>query len=140
MKVIGSGWDREDFEKRFLPVIRGMMEDRGWIANSFAQIEFLAADIVVKARKFPEYEELLAKPVDFGIGNRVRRLRKLCEFGPLADHAEVILPLMDRMLELEETRHFFTHGFMSFHIQKDGRAVGMHFRRYLQPEKGTTRE
>jgi hypothetical protein len=136
MEVLGHGWERQDFETRFAPVISQMMEDRGWIMNCFAQIEFLAADIAVKARRFAEYAELLARPVDFGIGNRVKRLRQLCEFGPLAAHAEVILPLMDRVLELEETRHFFTHGFMSIHIQKDGKAMGMHLRRYVQPKKG----
>lgn len=136
MKVLGKGWDRADFEERFLPVIHRMIEDRGWILNSYAQLEFLAADLIVKSRKFREYKELLDKPVDFGIANRVARIQQLCQYGPLKQHADAILPLLDRVLKLEETRHYFTHGFMSVHIQRDGKAMAMHLRRYVPPKKG----
>jgi hypothetical protein len=134
MKVLGEGWDEADFHQRFAPIIDEMIAQRGWVINSYAQVEFLFADLIVKLRKFPECDD--GKPVAFGIDGRVRRLRQLCEIKPLASHAGNILPLLDRMLELEKTRHFFTHGFLSVHIQQDGKRMGMHMRRYVPPEKG----
>lgn len=135
-KVIEEGWDERDFHERFLPILEGMTRDRGWIVNSYAQLEFLAADLIVKCRSIEEYAELNAKALPFGIDNRIKRIQELCESGPMAKHADDLLPLMARLLELEETRHFFTHGFSSVHIQTDGSRMGLHIRRYVPPTKG----
>jgi hypothetical protein len=136
MNIVGHGWDEKDFRERFAPIIEQMTCDRGWIVNCYAQVEFLIADIIVKSRKFPEYQHLIAGPVPFGINRRSEVIRKLCESGPLHAHRDTVLPLVDRLLKLEETRHFFTHGFLSVHIERGGKRLGMHLRRYVPPKKG----
>lgn len=52
MKVVGHGWDMDEFHQRILPVLEKMTLERGWIINSYAQIEFVAADLIVKCRVF----------------------------------------------------------------------------------------
>jgi hypothetical protein len=136
MQIVGHGWDEADFHRRFVPVIHQMMADRAWIINSYAQVEYLAADLIVKSRRFPEYSDVLDKPVPFGIVARVQLLTKLCLFGPLAQYGGSLVPLLAHVLELEETRHFFTHGFLSVHIEENGRQMAMHLRRYVPPKKG----
>lgn len=134
--TVDRGWDERDFQERFLPILESMTRDRGWIINSYAQLEFLAADLIVKCRAFEDYAELNEKQLPFGIDGRIKRIQELCESGPLAKHAEDLLPLMDHLLELENTRHFFTHGFSSVHIQSDGSRMGLHMRRYVPPARG----
>ena len=71
MKVLGEGWPKDDFEARILPTIDQMTQERGWIINSYAQLEYLAADLVVKCRKFETYGALNRLPLPFGIDNRI---------------------------------------------------------------------
>lgn len=116
-------------------IIRGMTEDRGFVINSFAQIECLLADLIDQCRGFGDYAALNDKPIPFSAGNRVARVRELATSGPLAPHADRIEKLLTRFLEFEDLRHLFTHGFASFAHTPDGDA-GMYFIRYVPPPKG----
>jgi hypothetical protein len=135
MKVLEVGWEEKDLHERVLPIVEEMIAARGWITNSYAQVEFLLADIIVKCRQFRENEDLNNLQLPFGIDGRVNRIRDLCTRLPLNAHADNLLPLLDRLMELEDARHFFTHGFMSVHIEKGTGRVGMHLRRYVQPKR-----
>jgi hypothetical protein len=131
-----KSWDTEEFEQRIRPLIDQMMNQRAWIMNGYSQLEFLLADLIVKARRFDEYADLNKLQLPFGIDNRIDRVRQLLAFGPFHSFIDEVSPLMDRLLELEDTRHFFTHGFVQVHITKNGKELGLFFRRYTQPKKG----
>jgi hypothetical protein len=116
-------------------IIDTMTQDRGFIINSFAQVECLLADLIDQCRSQEAYEDLSGKPIPFGADNRVARVRELAKSGPLAPHAERLGALLDRFMEFENVRHLFTHGFASFAHTPDGDA-GMFFVRYVPPPKG----
>jgi hypothetical protein len=122
-------------EAEIKAVICEMTQDRGFIINSFAQIECLLADLIDQCRGLSDYEELNHKPIPFGADKRVARVRELAKSGPLATHSVCIERLLDRFMEFEDMRHLFTHGFASFEYTPTGDA-GMYFVRYVPPLKG----
>lgn len=114
-----------------IQAIEESAEHRGYIINSFAQVEFLLADFVVKCRRFAEYEEL-TRTLPYGVDKRVARVRRICAIqgAPVSPYADDIVPLLDRLRELEELRHFLSHGFCTFHFTPAG-DIGSMFRRFV---------
>ena len=127
----------EEIDSDLIATINAMTADRGWIINSYAQIEFLLADLIEKTSGFEEYAEWANKPLPFGIGNRVKHVTTLCQSGRLAPHAEALARIIADLLSIEESRHLYIHGFASFMFTPKGDRA-MHFRRYVPPEKGGT--
>jgi hypothetical protein len=124
-------------EQQIAEAIEAMTLDRGFIINSFAQIECRLADLIDQSQQFEDYAEINKQQLPFGVGGRVARVREMLRTGPFANHAGVLEKLLARFLEFEEVRHLFTHGFASFAFTPDG-DMGMYFTRYVPPEKGQT--
>lgn len=112
-------------------------EDRGWIVNSFAQVEFLLADLTLRCRRFPEYNDLTSR-LPYRLESRIRAVRGLCSTrGPLTPYAARIGVLLDRLEQAEDLRHFIVHGFSSVHIARLSDDVAIQFRRF-DPDKTDT--
>jgi hypothetical protein len=116
-------------------VIGEMTQDRGFIINSFAQIECLLADLIDQCGPLIHDETLKNKPIPFSANNRVARVRELAHSGPLAPYADRLETLLSRFMEFEDMRHLFAHGFASFTHTPEG-DCGMFFTRYVPPPKG----
>jgi hypothetical protein len=112
-----------------------MTMDRGFIINSFSQVECRLADLINQCSKIEEYKEIAEKPMPFGVSGRVARVRELVKFGPLALHSDVLEKLMRRFVEFEEVRHLLVHGYASFAYTVEG-DMGMQFVRFVPPLKG----
>ena len=121
-------------EEEIKAVMCAMTCDRGFIINSFSQVECLLADLIDQCRQFGEYEGL-TRVIPFSADNRVGAVRAMLYCGPLAPFAERIETVLARFMEFEDIRHLFTHGFASFHLTPKG-DCGMHFTRYVPPKKG----
>lgn len=115
-------------------IINDMTMDRGFVINSFAQIECLLADLIDQCRQFDAYTDL-TKVIPFSANNRVATVRSLLVAGPLEPFADQIVRLLTRFMEFEEIRHLFSHGFASVRHTPDG-DCGMFFTRYVPPKKG----
>jgi hypothetical protein len=85
---------------------------RGNIITSYAHIEFLLADICLKAWQLPDYTHL-ARAFPYKTDSRIRAVGALlgCE-GPLKQYREGVQPVLDKLLSYEERRHFIAHGLM----------------------------
>ncbi len=61
---------------------------RGWIANAYAQIEYLLDDLILRCRAFPEYDTETSNKLTRSTAKRVRRVRSmLARAGPLSPFA-----------------------------------------------------
>jgi hypothetical protein len=85
---------------------------RGNIITSYAHIEFLLADICLKAWQLPEYAHF-AGAFPYKTDSRIKAARALFEGeGPLKQYREGIQPALDELLDFEELRHFVAHGLL----------------------------
>jgi hypothetical protein len=85
---------------------------RGNIITSYAHIEFMLADICLKAWQMGQYQHL-AGTFPYKTDSRIRTVRTLFEVeGPLKQYREGIQPALDKLLSFEELRHFVAHGLL----------------------------
>lgn len=115
-----------------------MQAHRGWIVNSFAQVEFMMADMVVRCRAFPEYAEL-SETLPYRLDTRVQRFEEIVEApGPLEEYREELRKIVADFRESEPRRQFLVHGFASFNHTPHG-DMAMRFDRYMpsrdEPER-----
>jgi hypothetical protein len=105
---------------------------RGAYIGSYAQVEFLLADICVKAWELPAYKHLRAK-FPYRAGSRVKAANALfgCA-GPFAEYREEVRGLFDELLRFEEFRDFLAHGLLRIDTKRND--FSLHFRMY-KPEK-----
>jgi hypothetical protein len=83
---------------------------RGQIITSYAHIEFLLADICLKAWPRSEYSHL-ATAFPYKTDSRIKAVRALFECnGPLKAYYKGVQPALDKLLDFEELRHFVAHG------------------------------
>jgi len=122
-------------ERDVTSAIAKFNSDRGWIINSFSQIECRLADLIIQCQGIADYEELNQLPLPMGVGSRITRVRELMKSGPLSAHAAPLEKLLSRLEEFEELRHLMTHGYAAFHFTPDG-DMGMAFMRFVPPKKG----
>lgn len=115
---------------------------RGWIVNSFAQVEFLLGDLILRCREFPAYEEH-TRTLPHGASDRIARVRTILNrSGPLDPDANDILAILDHLAAQQDTRNLLVHGFatalhtsseeMGFHFQKFHRQPGRHDARLIR--------
>jgi hypothetical protein len=102
---------------------------RGWIANAYAQIEFLLGDLILRCRAFPEYKTETASFTHSAVecARRVRRM--LQKGGCLEPFAAELTSIIDRFEERRETRNLLAHGFCMYLHAPDGDAV-LQFRKW----------
>lgn len=110
-------------------IIAAGTEHRGWIANSFAQIEFLLGDLIVRCRAFPEYD-LHTQTVSHSAAKRVTKVRSILAIeGPLSPFSETLEPLLAAFSANQEVRNLLAHGYCEFHHTPAGDA-GFYFRKF----------
>ena len=102
---------------------------RGWVANGYAQVEYLLGDIIVKALEMPEYGEL-PKRLPHGAPKRIKRVNKILEvegfFSKFEDQLKWILEAFEAH---HETRNLLAHGFCTIHHTPE-EEVGFEFRKW----------
>jgi hypothetical protein len=95
---------------------------RGWIANAYAQIEFLLGDLILRCRAFPEYAAETASFTHSG-AKRARRVgRMLQKAGALKPFAAELTLIIDRFEERHEIRNLLAHGFCTYRYSPSGDA------------------
>ena len=93
---------------------------RGRYLTSFAQCEFLLADLSLKVDN--RFRYMLEK--------RVNAAKAMAESnGPLNRYAEEFVPLIEHISDWSERRHWFAHGFITFWMDRKEQHV-FEFRRY----------
>jgi hypothetical protein len=76
---------------------------RGWITNAYAQIEFLVGDLILRCRRFSEYEIEIAT-FTHSATKRASKVRNMArKAGPLSPLAVDLLSIVDRFEERHET-------------------------------------
>jgi hypothetical protein len=85
---------------------------RGKIIGAYSHIEFLLADLCIRAWGLPEYSHH-AGPFPYKIETRIARFKELFAHGPLQKFAPEVAALVPALLNYEEQRHFMAHGLMS---------------------------
>jgi hypothetical protein len=99
---------------------------RGRYLTSYAQCEFLLADLSVRVDNRFRY----------ALDKRVNAAKAMAEgSGPLNAYADDFLPLIENIGAWSDRRHWLAHGFLTVYTDPNGRhAFG--FRRYEQQEDG----
>ncbi len=108
---------------------------RGWIANAYAQIEYLLGDLIFRCRAFPEYTDETAT-FPHGAPKRVKKIRQIIrKSGPLSPYAAALNSIMERFEKGHETRNLLAHGFCEYLYTSTGDA-GFQFKKWdRQPDR-----
>lgn len=102
---------------------------RGWIANGYAQVEYLLGDIITNAYKMPEYQPI-AERLPHRIEKRIGAVRKIIEIqGYFTQHAAAIAEIADAFESHHEIRNLLAHGFCTAQHTPDG-DFGLEFRKW----------
>lgn len=98
---------------------------RGRIVASYAQVEFLLADISVKLDlRFP-----------YLIDARIKAVRRIAERDGYQIYKDELDHVCEELLRYDQIRHFMTHGFLSLTMDKQ-RNHQFEFRRYQRDGEG----
>ena len=85
---------------------------RGCIITSYAHVEHLLADIVIRCQALPEYAAL-PKSYPHKLRTRIARVQQLLSLpGPLAQYKQQFECLLAELGRFEEIRHFMAHGLL----------------------------
>ena len=108
---------------------------RGWIANSYAQIEFALGDLILRCREFPEYYGH-TNNLPHGAPDRVKRVRRIISTtGPLQPFAKQLEKLLCEFEDRHETRNLLAHGFATYMFTPNG-DTGLYFQKWhRQPDR-----
>lgn len=110
-------------------IIEQGMTQRGWIANSHAQIEFLLGDLIVRCRDFPEYQ-VQTKTVSHSAATRVKKVRAMAGIdGHLSPFADGLLATLDAFESNYGMRNLLAHGLCEVHHTPSGDA-GFVFKKF----------
>jgi hypothetical protein len=116
-------------------LIEEMQRLRGWIANSYAQVEYILGDIIIRFRNWPIYDAQ-TKTMTHSASKRIAKVRAMLAIdGPLTPFADESSAIINRFDDRHETRNLLAHGFCEFHWSRSGTA-GMEFRKFhRQPDR-----
>lgn len=99
---------------------------RGRIVASYAQVEFLLADISVKLDlRFP-----------YLIDARIKAVRRIAKRDGYQSYKDELDRVCEDLLRYDEIRHFMTHGFLSLTMDRKG-SHQFEFLRYQRDGEGT---
>ena len=102
---------------------------RGWIANGYAQVEYLLGDIILKAFKMPEYEALAGR-LPHRVEKRIAVVRQISDVeGYFSKHRAEVDWILDAFETHHETRNLLAHGFCTVCHTPDG-DFGLEFRKW----------
>jgi len=112
---------------------------RGWIANAYAQIEFLLGDLILRCRAFPEYEAETAT-FTHSVDKRVGKVRRMLQkAGRLEPFAAELTSIVDRFEERREIRNLLVHGFCTYLCTPSGDAALQFQKWHRQPDRDDAR-
>lgn len=110
-------------------IIEEATHHRGWISNSYAQVEYLLGDLIIRCRQFPEYEDQTAT-FTHSSPKRVAKVRLMLNVdGPLTPYTGEISEVLDAFETNHDIRNLLAHGFCEFHYTPTGDA-GLIFRKF----------
>jgi len=102
---------------------------RGWITNSYAQIEFMLGDLILRSRQFSEYDSKTSS-LPHGAPDRVKRVRQILSFdGPLSKFSTRIETMLLKFEQGHEVRNLLAHGFCEFLSTTSG-DTGIQFQKW----------
>jgi hypothetical protein len=117
-------------------IVNHAVYQRGNIITSYAHIEFLLADICLKAWQLEDYKHLAGK-FPYSVDSRIKAARLLFDTeGPMKKHRDGVQPALDRLLDFEERRHFFAHGLLIVTPMPPDDAM-LQYRLYRTTKQGT---
>jgi len=113
--------------------LRAILEEgthcRGWITNSYAQIEFLLGDLIVRSRWFHEYSEHNST-ISHSATRRVAKVRAMLKItGALTPYTERLGAILNAFELTHDTRNLLAHGYCQLHYTPDGDA-GLVFQKF----------
>ena len=113
---------------------------RGWITNSYAQIEFMLGDLILRCGEIDEYSGL-PKTLPHRAPERVKRVVKILETpGPLGIFEKELRQILDRFKQGYETRNLLAHGFCEYLYTKGG-DTGLQFQKWHRhPDRQDARQ
>jgi hypothetical protein len=116
-------------QAEIVAIIEEATHHRGWISNSYAQIEFLLGDLIMRCRLFPEYADQTAT-FTHSAPKRVAKVRAMLNVdGPLTPYTAAISEVLDPFEANHEIRNLLAHGFCEFQFTATGDA-GLVFRKF----------
>lgn len=102
---------------------------RGWISNSYAQVEFMLGDLIMRAREFSQYA-VHTETVSHSAKKRVAKVRAMLRIdGPLSLFANEIGNVLDAFDRNHDLRNLLAHGFCEFRYTRNGDS-GFYFRKF----------
>lgn len=102
---------------------------RGWVVNSFAQVEYLIGDLLLRCRAFAEYEEH-TRTLPHGAADRIRKITAmLASPGPLDPEADEIRTVLDQLAARQDIRNLMVHGFCTI-LHTSANKLGFHFQKF----------
>lgn len=102
---------------------------RGWIANGYAQVEYLLGDIITKALQMPEYQ-LASARLPHRVDKRIAKVREILAIdGFFSAYRGEIASLIESFENHHETRNLLAHGFCTANHTPDG-DFGLEFRKW----------
>jgi hypothetical protein len=117
-------------------VVRSIEEGqrlRGWIANGYAQVEYLLGDIITKAFKMSAYEQLAGR-LPHRVEKRISTVRKILGVeGYFLRHKDEIEWILAAFETHHETRNLLAHGFCTAYHTPAG-DFGLEFRKWHRDE------
>lgn len=107
-------------ESEIRAIIEQAMHHRGWIANSYAQFEYLLGDLIGRCREFPEYFAH-TQTVSHSAAKRIRKVHAMLALGgPLEPFGADLSAAMDVIEANDQIRNLLSHGFCTFHYTPTG--------------------
>ena len=112
---------------------------RGWLVNSFAQVEYLLGDLILRCRAFPEYEEH-TRTLPHGAADRIAKIRAIVAHpGPLDLDADAVRAVIEHLAARQDIRNLLVHGFCTVLYTPKGE-MGFHFQKFhRQPDRHDAR-
>jgi hypothetical protein len=113
---------------RFIELMDRAAYLRGRYLTSYAQCEFLLADISVR----------ISQRFRYPVPKRVNAAKALAEGdGPLSPYADELVPMIENLSAWMERRHMLAHGFQRMFTDPSGKHA-FEFRYYEPPTDGGT--
>jgi hypothetical protein len=102
---------------------------RGWIANGYAQVEYLLGDIIVRSHEMEEYKALKER-LPHRPEKRIAKVRQILQVnGYFSKHLDELEAIIGAFEFHQATRHLLVHGFCSAHHTPTG-DFGLQFRKW----------
>lgn len=102
---------------------------RGWIANGYAQVEYLLGDIITRSHSIPVYAALRDR-LPHRVESRIAKVRQILETdGYFTAHGDEINWMIDAFVNRHQTRNLLAHGFCTAYHTPDG-DFGLEFRKW----------